>query len=128
MAAPHIKRSSLKKYRNRRLRTRFFGSIFLLLNMCWLTVCTPFVFDAEQRLNNAVAHQYEQQDNQENGSNQLNEDTDGSSSINTINEEFLHTPFDGLHTPLFLSRYAPHHADPYVAFHGELFCPPPNYC
>lgn len=111
-----------------------FISILMLVTLLWLTVSAPFVYASqlqaeEQR---TLLSQSSQDDDSENdqactplGSNTTEEKT--SNGINSLSEEYLHFDSELFHlAELSLNHTRYHTVSEYVAFHGELLCPPPN--
>ena len=106
------------------------SAVFMILALAWLTVSTPFVYKGQQYVIAAEkkAQSTSQDDKNDEESNPFaNTTEEKTSGGNTIAEEYLH------HTdePLFLVIDKPglhlsHSYDVYIAFHGELHCPPPN--
>lgn len=112
-------------------------SIIMLVMLLWLTVSAPFVFAAQMKaeayatqLSTTTSSQDDDDCDDEQsctpiGSNTTEEKTPN--SINSISEEYLHTDNDLFHlAELSLNHTRYHTASEYVAFHGELLCPPPN--
>ncbi len=102
----------------------------MILALLWLTVSTPFVFAAKQKLAKA--------DKIENISSIPEDETETAPlgnnteekvpSSTSLSEEFLH---DNHHDrPSFIAEELKHtgagNAGTYEAFHGELLVPPPN--
>jgi len=108
-------------------------SVLMLVTLLWLTVSTPFVYASQSQLTKQQAslsssHHNGNDDEQTCtplGSNTTEEKTSG--SINTLSEEYLHLDSELFHlAELSLNHTRYHTASEYVAFHGELLCPPPN--
>lgn len=99
----------------------------MLLALAWLTVSLPYVISFQQE----IAKQESKSapfncpiDNEE--SNPLGNATEEKAP--TVAEEYLHHTDD--HNYLFshrLSHDNRHAYDIYVAYHGEVQCPPPNF-
>ncbi|MGN6294407.1 MAG: hypothetical protein ACTHMV_16785 [Chitinophagaceae bacterium] len=110
-------------------------SILMLVTLLWLTVSTPFVYESQSQLakQQALLSQSSHHDANDDeqtctplGSNTTEEKTHG--SINSLSEEYLHLDSELFHlAELSLNHTRYHTASEYVAFHGELLCPPPNY-
>ena len=106
------------------------SSIFMILTLVWLTVSTPFVNAAQQQKQTSSA------------SIPADEETPGSDDNNPFSNtteekaesgsgtlsEYLHNTHELVHpTGLAHKHNASHDANVYVAFHGEMLCPPPNF-
>lgn len=109
-------------------------SILMLVTLLWLTVSTPFVYASQLQLEKQEAplSQSSQDDNSDDeqactplGSNTTEEKTSG--SVNSLSEEYLHLDSELFHLAELSLSHTRHHAvSEYVAFHGELLCPPPD--
>lgn len=110
-------------------------SMLMLLTLLWLTVSTPFVTAAQIKAeksglisaNSLLQHDEaeEEQSCTPFGSNTTEEKT--SNGLNTLTEEYLHTSDELFHlAELSLNHTRYHTVSEYVAFHGEMLCPPPN--
>lgn len=113
----------------------FIASITMLLMMLWLTVSTPFVFAsqsrAEHRQELSTASSPQSTDNtadDEQACTPLGSTEEKTSNgVNSFSEEYLHMDSELFHLAELLQNHTPQHAvSEYVAFHGELLCPPPN--
>ncbi|MBS1607179.1 MAG: hypothetical protein JSS70_00030 [Bacteroidetes bacterium] len=104
----------------------------MLLTLFWLTLSIPFVYKAQQQIvkEKIAAAQDKSTNDEESSGNPLSNTNEekSSNSFNTLSEEYLHH-----HTSEELSHYRIstnhlHHAQEstYIAFHGEMLCPPPN--
>ena len=118
-------------------KTQAFASIFMMVALLWLTVSVPFVYAGQQKIAAEkevckIAKQQQQQqdeDGDQSSCNPFGNNTEekASSGINTLSEEYLHHSEDLFHAvELFLSHHHVHSVDEYLAYHGELLCPPPN--
>lgn len=111
-----------------------FISILMLVTLMWLTVSTPFVYASQMQSEeqHTLLSQSSQDDDSEDeqtctplGSNTTEEKT--SNSVNSLSEEYLHLDSELFHlAELSLNHTRYHTVSEYVAFHGELLCPPPN--
>ncbi|MGG9970861.1 hypothetical protein ACQ33O_03610 [Ferruginibacter sp. SUN002] len=105
-------------------------AIFLMLNLLWLTVSTPFVAAAQQELakqQKVLATEASSSDdgNSEDCTNNNVEEKVPSST--NLAEEFLHDHHITHHFFSVVSHYHKlENADNYIAYHGELHVPPPN--
>jgi len=112
------------------------SSIFMLVVLLWLTVSAPFVFAAQQTLAekqvallSATAGQQDNSNEEQScaplGSNTTEEKAPN--GLNSLSEEYLHADNELSHlTELPLGHTRSHTFAEYVAFHGEMLCPPPN--
>jgi hypothetical protein len=110
-------------------------SVLMLVTLLWLTVSTPFVYASQLQLEEQHAcssSQNEESDDEQEqactplGSNTTEEKTSG--SVNSLSEEYLHFDSELFHlAELSLNHTRTHTVSEYVAFHGELLCPPPNF-
>jgi hypothetical protein len=105
------------------------SSVFMMLALVWLTVSIPYVYAAKQQAG-VTASKAATQATDEDDSNPFSNTTEEkapSSTVNTISEEYIHHSDELFHAAeLSLSHHRVHSATEYVAFHGELLCPPPN--
>lgn len=107
------------------------SAVFMILALLWLTVSTPFVFAAQQQMQeqNMVADSQSPlpvtEDETGNPFGSTTEEKAPSST--SLSEEYLHDHHSAEH---FFIVNSPSHkcenADTYNAFHGELLVPPPN--
>ena len=110
-----------------------FISLLMLVTLLWLTVSTPFVYAAQLQaesqhtlLSTPDEDSEEEQSCTPLGSNTTEEKT--SNGVNTLSEEYLHHDDELFHyAELSLNHTRYHTASEYVAFHGEMLCPPPNF-
>ncbi|MBK8953216.1 MAG: hypothetical protein IPM85_14075 [Chitinophagaceae bacterium] len=107
------------------------SAFFMSVTLLWLTVSNPFVFASQQE--NIKYQQLTNVDtelpaNEEESNPFGNSQEEKVPSGNSLTEEFLHE-FHA--TTLFFSiaskSYKCHDAETYIAFHGELLVPPPNF-
>jgi hypothetical protein len=108
------------------------SSLFMLLALLWLTVSIPFVNAAQQALaTEKTAHSSAAAADDATSDNPLSNDTEEKGSGNpgsSLSEEYLHHSDELLHeAELFFSHHIKHTVSEYVAFHGEMLCPPPNF-
>lgn len=107
-----------------------FTALFLMVALVWLTISTPFVFNAQKAM---AEHQHLKADqspvteNEEESNPFGNTTEEKAPSSNVLSEEFLHdcnlSHYVGL---VAASFHKCENAGIYVAFHGELHVPPPN--
>jgi len=109
------------------LRHKLSG-ILMLLALVWLTVSIPYVYRAQQEIAKAEQQQPASGDDESDNpfANTTEEKT--CSSTNMPTEEFLHDHHHELphHFTEITSDLIHAHEATYVAFHGEMLCPPPN--
>ena len=104
------------------------AAVIMIAALSWLTVCLPYVYSFQKELANQESKSAPFDlpiDNEE--SNPLANSTEEKAPT-TISEEYLHHTDD--HNYLFshrLSHDNRHAYDIYVAYHGEVQCPPPNF-
>ena len=116
-------------YMNQRSTTyplhKILSAIFLILALGWLTVSLPFVYNAQQ---------YAIETSLTNGADDLKSNNNFNPLSNTTEEktpdqvqEYLHGQNENIefHTANLDHLHA-HACKVYIAFHGELLCPPPN--
>jgi hypothetical protein len=105
------------------------AAIFMSLTLLWLTVSIPFVNAAQQHQEAQAKTSHNHPDAEDSSCNPFGNTAEekaesGSSSVS----EYLHhinelTDLSGsLH-----KHNCSHSFSVYVAFHGELLCPPPNF-
>lgn len=120
--------------RNRKIynSTQLASAIFMIIALLWLTISTPFV--------NAAAQKIAEQDkitnstnspftgNEEKSANPFGNTTEEKAPTNiSFSEEYLHDSHTIDHFfSILLRLHKFEDADNYVAFHGELLVPPPN--
>lgn len=104
----------------------------MLVTLLWLTMSIPFVYRAQQELLKekiATSHHHAP-DNDESSGNPLANTTEEkcSNSFNSLSEEYLHHHIEEDFSCSLINTNDYHHGheDTYIAFHGELLCPPPN--
>ena len=108
------------------------ASVVMLVTLVWLTMSIPFVYKAQQQISKEkiAASQLPAANDDNPSDNPLTNTTEEkcSSSFNSLSEEYLHHHFEenisfsGKNS----SDYHHGHEDTYIAFHGEMLCPPPN--
>lgn len=104
----------------------------MLLTLFWLTLSIPFVFKAQQQITKEkiAASQDPSVNDEEPVGNPLTNTNEekSSNSFNTLSEEYLHHhTSDELNYSKEITNHLHHAKEPtYIAFHGEMLCPPPN--
>jgi hypothetical protein len=106
------------------------AAIFMIASLLWLTISTPFVYAAQQQqkaYSQPMPADEEIPGAEENNpfSNTTEEKAEsGSGSLS----EYLHHIHELIHPAGSLHKHnCSHDFSVYVAFHGELLCPPPNF-
>lgn len=93
--------------------------------LAWLTVSLPYVYSFQKELAKQES-KASPVDNEE--SNPLSNSTEEKAPSSTVSEEWLHHSDE--HNYIFsykLNHDHCHFYDVYVAYHGEVQCPPPNF-
>jgi hypothetical protein len=107
------------------------SAVFMMFALLWLSISAPLVNAAKQQLE--PLSQYELVDLPDTddqtcnpfGNNTEEKAPNGSAGFS---EEYLHHADDLIHAAnLSLQHFRALAAREYVAFHGELLCPPPNH-
>jgi hypothetical protein len=123
----------MKMKRSKKIFTRLqqCSSIFMMMALLWLTVSSGIVFAAFQKIadsDHTIAFAFNPNTAEEEAPSPFGNNTEEKSPNTSFSEEYLHHK-DHEHT--YLSKRAEYHkpenADQYIAFHGELLVPPPNY-
>jgi len=105
------------------------AAVIMLFALAWLTVSLPYVYSFQKELakqESKSAPVDSPVDNEE--SNPLANSTEEKAPSSTVSEEWLHNTED--HNDIFsykLSHDNRHSYDVYVAYHGEIQSPPPNF-
>jgi hypothetical protein len=96
----------------------------MIAALVWLTVSTPFVYDAQQLLKKEIQKQSKQTNNTNPFSNTTEEKNE--SSVNTLSE-YLHEPPGIENNFITLIRlYKRYPSNIYFEYHPELVSPPPE--
>ena len=103
------------------------SSIIMLLALAWLTISLPFVYAQQQAQKETVQKQMEAAASDDD-SNSVSNPTEEKSAngVNTLSEYLHESHHSELLSSLVVKYYKCHSADPYIAFHPELICPPPD--
>ena len=104
---------------------------FMLVTLFWLTMSISVVYRAQQHIaKEKIALSHNHFSNDKASDNPLSSTTEEkcSNSFNTLTEEYLHhhSEEDFNSFSKNISDYHHGHEDTYIAFHGEMLCPPPN--
>lgn len=106
-------------------------AIFLMLTLAFLTISLPFVYSARQMIaENKSLHFAFPSDSNEEDTNPLNGATEEkvSGGIGSVNEEYLHdTHTSDEYLAALCKEYKIEHHATYIAFYGDLICPPPDH-
>jgi hypothetical protein len=97
----------------------------MFFTLAWLTMSLPYVYSFQKELAKQES-KASPVDNEE--SNPLSNSTEEKAPSSTISEEWLH--HTDVHNYIFshkLTHHNRHSYDVYVAYHGEVQCPPPNF-
>lgn len=103
----------------------FISAVFLILTLLWLTVSTPFIFEAQKEINRTHTSVPPGQPTEDstNPFSGLNEEKSSEISLS----EYLHDGSAILDmNPLRIAHADADGADIYIAFYGELLSPPPE--
>jgi hypothetical protein len=105
-------------------RMRICSSIFMVLALLWLTISTPFVYEA-QKVQNETQKQTKQGEQNPNPFANTTEEKN-ESSVNTLSE-YLHDPLSIETDFIVLTRlYQRYPFIIYPEHHPELLSPPPE--
>ena len=122
----------MRKTRRTYIIFRKASAVFLMLTLLWLTVSTPFVLAAQQE----IAKQQKMQaasfpdttsedESADSANNNIEEKVPNTG--NGFSEEYLHDHHASHYIASTISSYQKlDNSDTYIAYHGELHCPPPN--
>lgn len=108
------------------------SAVFLMLTLLWLTVSTPFVLAAQQEIakqekmqTTSFPDSNSEDENSDSGNNNIEEKVPNTG--NGFSEEYLHEHYSTHFIASIISSYQKlDNSDTYIAYHGELHCPPPN--
>jgi hypothetical protein len=104
-------------------------AIFMVFTLVWLTISTPFVFAAAQQQQTCASNTAADEESPADEINPFGNTTEekAESGSNSISE-YHHDMHELVHPAGTLPKHnGCHDADVYVAFHGELLTPPPNF-
>lgn len=103
---------------------RISSSLFMIMALLWLTVSTPFVYNAQQVLKKEIPKQSGKAGDN-NPFSSTNEEKN-ESSVNTLSE-YLHEPPSMENNFIILTRlYKRYPSDIIYQHHPELLSPPPE--
>lgn len=121
----------MQLYGTKNKAVQYVSIIFMMMTLLWLTVSVPFVYAGQQDLakQQLGATDSPLTENEEDSTNPFGNSTEEKApSSNSFSEEYLHEHTVNGH--LFSSRlqyYKCDDAEAYIAYHGELLVPPPNF-
>lgn len=98
------------------------STILQMLLLYWLTICTPFVFTAKQKLDQITTAASLVDSNPQSGT----QEEKCSSNIG-FSEEFLHDHYSFQFAVLLKNGVALLNQDTFSDYKGEPLCPPPNF-
>ena len=104
------------------------AAVVMFFALAWLTVSLPYVYSFQKELAKQESKSTPVDlpaDNEE--SNPLTNSTEEKAPSSTISEEWLHHTDDHIIFSYKLSHDNRHSYDVYVAYHGEIQSPPPNF-
>lgn len=107
------------------------SAVMLMVALLWLTVSTPFVYQAQQHYSKfqkaATSSSLAGNEEECNDSPQTNTTEEKApGGMNSLSEEYLHHHDHSGHFLFAAAQYPTWHAATYTAFHGEMLVPPPN--
>lgn len=116
-------------YMNQRPTTyplyKLFTALFLILTLGWLTISLPFVYNAQQHASEISPSKGEDNSTSNNNFNPFSNTTEEKTPDQV--QEYLHAQNEHLDFQTKnLDHLDTHACKVYIAFHGELLCPPPN--
>lgn len=118
----------MKKFPAYKLKNKI-AAFAMIIALGWLTISLPYVYSFQKELAKQESKSSSTDppvDNEE--SNPLSNSTEEKAPSSNISEEYLHHTDD--HNYLLgykLNHDSCHSYDVYVAYHGEVQCPPPNF-
>ena len=109
------------------------AAIFMIMTLVWLTISIPFVYAAQQQQSTYAkvnAHSNDLPDSEDSSSNPFGNTTEekAESGSSSSLSEYLHDMEELTNLAGLQHKHdASHDVSVYVAFHGEMLCPPPNF-
>jgi hypothetical protein len=105
------------------------AAVFMIVALLWLTISTPFVYAAEQQQKAiSLSIPLEEEVPGSEDSNPFSNTTEEKAESGSGLSEYLHHIHELIHPAASLHKHnCSHDFDVYVAYHGELLCPPPNF-
>jgi len=103
----------------------------MIVTLLWMTVSAPFVVAASQIMaQERQVHWNDLSDADDQSCNPFGNNTEekaSTSAATSFSEEYLHHTDEQFHAAELASQHSRCQAvKEYVAFHGEMLCPPPN--
>ncbi len=103
----------------------------MILTLLWLTISAPFVLSCQQTMSKQFSNTSTLPggENEEESSNPFGNNTEEKvPGAGSFSEEYLHHTEQSAHTLLVRAAFGTtENARLYVAYHGELLVPPPNF-
>lgn len=101
------------------------SGLFMIVTLLWLTISTPFVYDAQQSLKKEIEKQSKPtKDNTNPFSNTTEEKNE--SSVNTLSEYLHEPPCIEKNFITLIRLYKSYPSCIYFEYHPELISPPPE--
>jgi hypothetical protein len=101
------------------------SGLFMIVALLWLTVSTPFVYEAQQSLKKETNKQTKQSGDDVNPFSNTTEEKNGN-SVNTLSE-YLHEPSRIEKNFITLIKlYQSYPSNIYFDYHPQLLSPPPE--
>jgi hypothetical protein len=103
------------------------AAIIMVISLVWLTVSLPFLYNSI--CNNGLATEAESSAGTEQPGEELPiQSSEEKAPTNNVQEEYLHGAAENLVLlSLFLDHMASQNSTAYIAYHGELLSPPPEF-
>ena len=103
------------------------AAIIMVISLVWLTVSLPFVYNFF--CDNGFATEMNSSAGTEHPGEELPiQSSEEKAPTNNAQEEYLHGAAENLALlSLFLDHMASHNSTAYIAYHGELLSPPPEF-
>jgi hypothetical protein len=104
------------------------AALLMITTLLWLTISTPFV-NAFQQQQETCANAHIPDDAADDAGSPFGNNTEEKTESGSLNfSEYLHHIHELIHLSGSLHKHnCSHNFSVYVAFHGELLCPPPNF-
>jgi hypothetical protein len=118
------------KFRQQTSIYTFITAIFLMLALAFLTISLPFVYGARQMISVENTLNFPAQENDCDDNNPLTGATEEKtgSNMGSVNEEYLHETHSAEeYLAALCKEYKIEHHATYIAFYGDLICPPPDH-
>ena len=105
------------------------SATFMIAMMLWLTISAPFIYAGQQSQNQTAHAEPISDNNDEEAPTPITNTSEEKkpASANAFAEEFLCLNYEDDYAALFEKCYRDYkNPTSYIAFHGELICPPPD--